>query len=67
MPTAAVVTHLLGRIGVKGVVKARCRVLDGDDKDKVLTRNISGPLRPGDVVILKDTTMDTSSRFQRKG
>jgi small subunit ribosomal protein S28e len=67
MSTSAVVTHLLGRMGVKGVSKVRCKVLEGDDKDKIITRNVLGPVRTGDIVLLKDTTMDASSRFQRKG
>lgn len=67
MATPAIVTHLLGRMGVKGVGKVRCKVLEGDDKDKIIMRNVVGPIRIGDIVFLKDTQMDASSRFQRKG
>ena len=67
MSTSAVVTHLLGRMGVKGVSKIRCKVLEGDDRDKIVTRNVMGPIRVGDILLIKDTQMDASSRFQRKG
>lgn len=67
MATPAVVTHVLGRMGVKGVSKIRCKVLDGNDRDKIIMRNVLGPVRVGDVILLKDTQMDASSRFQRKG
>ncbi len=67
MSTPAVVIQLLGRMGVKGVSRVRFKVTEGNDKDKVLTRNVVGPIRVGDVVLLKDTSMDTSSSFQRKG
>ena len=67
MATPAVVTQLLGRLGVKGVSRVRLKVLEGADKDKTLMRNIVGPVQIGDIVLIKDTAMDTSSRFQRKG
>lgn len=67
MATPAVVVQLLGRMGVKGVSRVRFKVLEGNDKDKVLTRNVVGPIRVGDVILLRDTSMDTSSGFQRKG
>jgi len=67
MTTSAVVVQLLGRMGVKGVSKVRLKVLEGNNKDKVLTRNVLGPIRVNDVIILKDTSMDAASSFQRKG
>ena len=65
--TSAVVIQLLGRMGVKGLSRVRLKVIDGNDKDKILTRNVVGPVRKDDVIVIKDTTMDTSSSFQRKG
>lgn len=63
----AQVVQLMGRMGVKGVRKVKLKVLEGNDKDKVLMRNVVGPITLGDIVLVKDTAMDTSSRFQRKG
>lgn len=67
MAYPAQVIQVMGRMGVKGVSKVRCKVLDGADKDKTLSRNIMGPVQVGDVVYLKETAMDTASRYQRKG
>ena len=66
MVVAAEVVQVLGKLGIKGVSRVRCRIVDGYDKGKVLTRNVVGPIRAGDVIILKDTTMDTEGRFQNR-
>ncbi|MBL7206700.1 MAG: 30S ribosomal protein S28e [Candidatus Aenigmarchaeota archaeon] len=65
MPISAEIIQIMGTLGVKGVRRVRARVLDGNDKGKVITRNVSGPLRDGDVILLKDTTMDSEGGFQR--
>jgi small subunit ribosomal protein S28e len=59
MAVPAEVLKVLGRMGIKGVSRVRCRVLDGTEKGKVLTRNVVGPIREGDVIMAKETEMES--------
>ena len=66
MAVPAEVLKVLGRMGIKGVSRVRCRVLDGVDKDKILTRNVVGPIRNGDVIMVKETEMESVGALRQK-
>jgi len=66
MNTPAEVVQVTGSMGIRGVNRVRCKVLDGHDKNKIVTRNVVGPIQVGDVILLKETIMDTVAKLEKR-
>ena len=55
----AIVEEIIGRTGFRGeITQIKCQVQDGRDKGRVMRRNVKGPIKIGDFLMLRETEIE---------
>ena len=55
----AIVEEIVGRTGFRGeITQVKCKIQDGNEAGKTMRRNVKGPVRLGDILMLREVQIE---------
>ena len=62
----AIVEAILGRAGTRGeITQVKCKILQGKNRGKSMRRNVRGPIKKRDILMLRETEIEARRLFKK--
>jgi small subunit ribosomal protein S28e len=62
----AIVEAVLGRTGTRGeITQVKCKILQGKNRGKSMRRNVRGPIKKRDILMLRETEIEARRIFKK--
>lgn len=62
----AIVEAILGRAGTRGeIIQVKAKILQGKNRGKSMRRNVRGPIKKRDILMLRETEIEARRLFKK--